>query len=119
VQRRVWRVVLGNTACAVACLVAVAQRGGIGAARRGEQPRDLVASQDLRQALALARRAQVGGGVVLDDVLAPQVPVERAQAGRLALQGRRGYRRAPVAAGRFAGGPDAVIFRNVSFHPYY
>ena len=39
---------------------------GLGAARRGEQPRDLAAAQHLRQLLALARRAQVGGRVVVE-----------------------------------------------------
>ena len=79
---------------------AVAQRARVGAARRGEQPRDLAAAQDLRQLLVLARRAQVGGRVVVELALAAQVAVERAQARGLALQRRGRDRRALLAARR-------------------
>src|SRR3954447_25691553 len=72
----------------------VAQGRRVRAARGGEQLRDLAAAQDLRQALALARRAEVGGRVVVDRVLAAQVAVERPQARGLALQRRGRDRRA-------------------------
>jgi hypothetical protein len=68
---------------------AVSQRRRLGAARRLQQPRDLVAREDLGQPPTLFGRAQVGGRVVGDEVLAAQVAVERAQAGDLALQRRR------------------------------
>ena len=82
---------------------AVAQRGGLVAARRREQLGDLVAGEHLRQLLALARRAQLGRRVVGDDLLAPQVAVERAQAGGLALDRRGRDGRALRAAGRQLG----------------
>src|SRR4029077_4340325 len=74
-------------------------RGGVAAARRGEQPRDLVAGEDLRQLEVLARRAQLGRRVVGDDLLAAQVAVERAQAGGLALDRRRRDGRALRSSG--------------------
>jgi hypothetical protein len=60
---------------------------------------DLAAAQDLRKLLALARRAEVGGRIVTDLALAPQVAVEGTQAGGLALE-RRGRDRRPVPAAR-------------------
>ena len=69
----------------------VTTRGGATPARRGEQAPDLVAAEHLRKPPAGARTAQVGGRVAVHDLLAPQVAVERAQAGGLALQrGGRG-----------------------------
>ena len=59
--------------------------------------RDLVAREHVRQPPALLGRAQVGRRVGLEDALAAQVAVERAQAGDLALQ-RRGAR--PAASRR-------------------
>ena len=56
--------------------------------------------EHLRQLLALARRAQLGGRVVGDDLLAAQVAVERAQAGGLALDRRRAR---PAGAAAAAG----------------
>jgi hypothetical protein len=44
----------------------VAQGRGVAAGRGGEQARHLVAGEDLRELLGLARRAQVGGRVVLE-----------------------------------------------------
>src|SRR3954468_1175092 len=76
---------------------AVAERGRLGALRLGEQLRDLVAREHLRELAALARRLELGGRVVLDQVLAPQVAVEGAQARDLALQ-RRGLRARLVAS---------------------
>ena len=78
---------------------AVAQRGGVAAAGRREQPGDLVAAEDLRQLEVLARRAQLRRRVVGDDLLAAQVAVERAQAGGLALDRRGRDRRALRPAG--------------------
>ena len=46
---------------------AIAQRRGIGPLGRAQQAADLVAAEDLRQALALARRAQVGRRVAVED----------------------------------------------------
>jgi hypothetical protein len=66
-------------------------------ARGAEQLGDLVPAEDLGQPLALARRAQVGGRVVRECLLAAQVAVERAQARRLALQRRRRDGRAVAA----------------------
>ena len=79
---------------------AVAQRGGRGALRLGEQLRHLAAVQDLRQPAAAAGAADRGGRVGVAQALAPEVAVERAQAGGLAVDrgGRR--RRAAVALGQ-------------------
>ncbi len=56
-----------------------------------QQARDLIAREHTRQALGLARPAQLGGGIVLDHAFAAQMPVEGAQAGHLAPE--RGRRR--------------------------
>jgi plasmid stabilization system protein ParE len=77
----------------------LAQGGRLGAARGGEELGDLVAREHLRKLLALAGRAQVGGRVVGDDLLAAQVAVERAQARGLALDRRRRDGRALRPAG--------------------
>src|SRR4051812_42860493 len=82
---------------------AVAERGRHGASRLLEQLRHLVAAQDLREPPALLGRAQVRGRIGLEDALAPQVAVERAQAGDLALQRRRRHRRLLTVARRQAG----------------
>ena len=73
---------------------------------RGSVPRGAASSfwtsprrEHVRQALALARRAQVGGRVAVEQALAAQVAVEGAQAGGLALQRRGRDGRALVAAG--------------------
>src|SRR3954447_25081592 len=76
---------------------AVAERGRLGARRLGEQLRHLVAREHLRELAGLPRRLQLGGRVVLDQVLAPQMAVEGAQARDLALQ-RRGLGARLVAA---------------------
>ena len=59
----------------------------------GEEHHHLVAAQHLRQAAGLARRAQLGGRVVVNQLFAPEVAIERTQAGGLALQGCGGNRR--------------------------
>jgi hypothetical protein len=79
---------------------AIAQRRGIGPLRRAQQAGDLVAAEDLRQALALARRAQVGRRIAVEHALAAQVAVEGAQARGLALQRGGRHRWAVLAAGR-------------------
>jgi hypothetical protein len=78
----------------------VAQGRGVAAGRGGEQARHLVAGEDLRELLGLARRAQVGGRVVLERPLAAQVAVEGPQARGLALQRRGGRRRPAVRPAR-------------------
>ncbi len=75
----------------------VAQRRRRGPARLGQQAVDLVACQHLGQAPPRAGRAQLGGGIVADDLLAAQVAVERAQARDLALQRGGRHRRLAVA----------------------
>ncbi len=85
---------------------AVAQGGGLGAAGLVEQLGDLVAAEHVRQAAALLGRAQVGGRVGLEDVLAAQVAIERAQAGDLALERRRRDRRL-LAVARGEAGDEA------------
>jgi hypothetical protein len=82
---------------------AVAQRGRLRAGRLGEQLGDLVAREHLRQLAALPRRLELRRRVLLDQVLAAQVPVEGAQAGDLALQRRRLGARLALAARRELG----------------
>ena len=71
---------------------AVPQRRRAGSARLLEQPRHLVAAQHLRAAAPRERGARSSeAGSCVEDLLAAQVAVERAQAGDLALErGRRG-----------------------------
>ena len=80
----------------------VAQDRRLIAARSGEQELDLGVVEDLRQLLRPAWRAERGGGVVGDQLIPPQVLVERAQAGGLAVDGRGRAGRAAVA-GRQVG----------------
>ena len=70
----------------------VPQRGRLGPLRLGQELLHLRPGQDLRQALGALGPPQLGGGVVVDDLLPPQVAVERAQAGHLALDRGRGDR---------------------------
>ena len=76
---------------------------------RAQQAGDLVAAEHLGQALALARRAQVGGRVAVEHALAAQVAVEGAQARGLALQRGGRHRRAALAAGRQLGQEGAEV----------
>ena len=75
---------------------AVAQRMGVCPERLREQALDLSAGQHVRQLAAAAGRADGGRGVGVTQALAAQVAVERAQAGRLAMD--RGGRRGPLVA---------------------
>ena len=90
---------------------AVAQRAGRVAPGLVEQPVDLVAAEHLRQAAPRARRAQLGGRVVVDQLLAAQVAVEGAQAGDLALQRGRRDGRPAVAAGGELGDERRQVAR--------
>src|SRR5919108_2211811 len=76
---------------------AVPPRHRIVPPRLRQQPLHFAVAQHLRELLAPARGLEPGRGIVLDRLLAPQVAVEGAQAGGLAVdrRGRRG--RAPVA----------------------
>ena len=82
---------------------AVAQRERIASAGPREQAGDVLAGEDGGQAAALRGSPEVVRGVVLDQLLAPEVLVEGAQAGCLALQGRRARRRTIVVAERELG----------------
>ena len=93
---------------------AVAQRRRLGAARLAQQLGDLVARQHLRQLAAGLRGAQVGRRVGAERADAPQVPVEGAQAGDLALQRRgRGGRASLPAAGELVREGGQVGVRDV------
>ncbi len=79
---------------------AVTERGGRVSGRLREQTLDLVAAEHLRQAAGRPRRAELRGRVVLEDLLAAQMAIKRAQAGDLALERRRRDGRPLVGARR-------------------
>jgi hypothetical protein len=56
-------------------------------------------AEDLGKLLAATRRLQLGGRIVLEHLLPPEMPVEGAQAGGLAMDGRRRARRAAIPLG--------------------
>ena len=78
---------------------AVAQVARVGTARLLQQLPDLPARQHLRERAATARARDRGRRVGVAHALAPQVPVEGTQAGRLAVDGGRRRRGAPIARG--------------------
>jgi hypothetical protein len=57
---------------------AVAKHGGLGPLRLAQQLRNLLAREHSWQALRPGGPAELGGGIVLDQALAPQMAVERA-----------------------------------------
>ena len=74
----------------------VPQRHLIVPPRLSEQSLHLGIAQDLRELLAATRRLQTGGRVVLNRFLPAQMPVEGAQARRLAMDRRRRAGRSAV-----------------------
>ena len=75
---------------------------GLGAARLREQLLHLAPREHLGQLPRAPRRAQRRGGIALEQAVAAQVPVEGAQAGALAVdgRGRRGRPAVAVAPGQ-------------------
>src|SRR5829696_298340 len=80
----------------------IAERRRLGAARLRQQLLDLAAREDVRQLPRAPRRAESRGGIRVEQPVAPQVPVERAQAGALAVDGggRSGRSRGGAPGGR-------------------